>query len=216
MIDWADHHHVPSMLEAALEYALGGIALLPCHHPIEPSPPAGQPQAPGCSCQRRDCPAPAAHPLGTLAAADATAELGAVGSWWLDTPDANIATPAGLDVDVVEVCPPAAVDAVAAWLAANGIEPGPVLRAEDGRTRLLLPAGAGAADGDRVRVVADGELVLLPPSRLPDGRRVRWLAPPLYRLRLPDGAAVVRALAGLPAAGELAGAAARYVARGSR
>lgn len=180
-----------TLVEAALDYATRGIAVLPCHYPIEPASRIG-PWEEGCicSCGRLRCPAPALHPIGLVSAAEATAEAVDVVCWWAATPEANIATPTGIAIDVVEVHHPAAAVALVARLCELGVEPGPVIRAGRGCTQFVLAGGSTASaglrpDGDEVVVVPAGALVFLPPSRLIDGQRVTWVRPLPDTARLP-------------------------------
>jgi len=175
-------------LEVALDYAGHGIAVLPCHYPIELASQLGQPEEGRvCSCGRLRCPAPALHPIGLVTAADASTEAVDVVCWWAATPEANIATPAGAVVDVVEIHHPAPAVALLGRVLELGAEPGPVIRAGRGCTQFLVAAGSTVSgleppDGDEVVVVPAGSLVFLPLSRLSDGERVSWVR------RLPDAA----------------------------
>jgi hypothetical protein len=188
-----------TLLEAALDYASRGIAVLPCHHPVELAGQAGPWEAGRlCSCGRLRCPAPALHPIGLVTAADATVEAVDVVCWWAATPGANIATPAGVAVDVVEVHHPAPSVALVARLTELGVEPGPVIRAGRGCTQFLVAAGSTESapprpDDDEVVLVPAGSLLFLPPSRLADGQRVTWVR------RLPDAARLPPADRLLPA-----------------
>jgi hypothetical protein len=195
----------PSQLEAALDYASRGIAVLPCHYPIEPAGCIGPWQESRiCSCGRLRCPAPALHTLGLVTASDATAETVDVLCWWAATPQANLATPAGATVDVIEVHHPAPAVALVARVCQLGAEPGPVIRAGRGCTQFLVAAGSTASlassepDGDEVVIVPPGSLVFLPPSRLIDGQRLTWVRP------LPDAARLQPAERLLPALVEAA------------
>jgi hypothetical protein len=174
-------------LQAALDYASRGIAVLPCHHPVEPASHIGPWEAPRlCSCGRLRCPAPALHPVGL-----ATAEAVDIVCWWAATPQANIATPTGVAVDVVEVHHPAPAVALVARVAELGAEPGPVMRAGRGCTQFLVAAGSTGSvtarpDGDQVVLVSAGSLLFLPPSRLIDGQLVTWVRGLPQAARLPS------------------------------
>ncbi len=178
-------------LEVALDYAARGIAVLPCHYPIElvgQRAPAEEERV--CSCGLLHCPAPALHPIGLVTAADATTEAVDVVCWWVAAPEAGIATPAGAAIDVVEVHHPAPAVALLGRVSELGGTPGPVIRAGRGCTQFLVAAGStGAAlerpDGDEVVLVPAGSLVFLPPSRLIDGQRVNWARPLLDTPRPP-------------------------------
>jgi hypothetical protein len=180
-----------TILEVALDYAARGIAVLPCHHPVDLVGGTGTAlQAQVCSCGRLHCPAPALHPIGLVSAADATTEPVDIVCWWVAAPEAGIATPAGVSVDVVEVHHPAPAVALLGRVAELGGMPGPVIRAGRGCTQFLLAAGSTGAvreppDGDEVVLVPAGSLVFLPPSRLIDGQRLSWARPLPDAPRLP-------------------------------
>jgi len=187
-------------LEVALDYAGRGIAVLPCHYPIELVGQMGQPEEGRvCSCGRLRCPAPALHPIGLVTAADASTEAVDVVCWWAATPEANIATPAGAVVDVVEVHHSTPAVALVGRALELGAEPGPVIRAGRGCTQFLVAAGSAAsglasADGDEVVLVAEGSLVFLPLSRLIDGQRVSWVRNLPDMARLPPADRLLPAL----------------------
>ncbi|HZD02107.1 MAG TPA: bifunctional DNA primase/polymerase [Actinomycetes bacterium] len=201
----------PLQLQAALEYAARGIAVVPSHFPV-PADRAG-PQRPqgafACSCGRADCPTPARHPIWTTSVEDATLDAVSLAQWWVGMPDANVATPAGASFDLIEVCHPAPASQIACWLRKQGIGAGPLIGAGPTHHQFLVAAGAQGwshavtEHGGLMRLGRSGGLILLPPSRLGDGAACRWLRP-IGAAPLPDGARVYEALAGLPGAGELA------------
>jgi hypothetical protein len=201
----------PLQLQAALEYAAHGIAVIASHFPVPAG--AASPQQPSgalaCSCGRSDCPTPARHPIWTTAVEDATLNAVSLVQWWVGMPDANVATPAGASFDLIEVCHPAPTGQIIRWLAVQGIAVGPVVGAGQTHHQFLVAAGAEGwsfamtEHGGLVRLGRSGGLILLPPSRLVDGASGRWLRP-IGAAPLPDGARVYGALARLPGAGELA------------
>jgi hypothetical protein len=189
-------------MAAALEYAALGIAVVACHRPTRS---AGQPQPDTpplvCSCGEPGCPTPAEHPL--TSTSDATANLQRVVGYWSTQPLANVATPAGHSFDVLECHQVAAGEQLVTWLVERGIAPGPVIDLGDGRLRL--PVRASLADGPSPKTarhahcLPEGALVLLPPSRLVDGRAVTWLRPfNDNTILLPERDRLLDALAQLP------------------
>jgi hypothetical protein len=203
----------PPQLQAALEYAVHGIAVVASHFPIVTSvTDPGQPTGTlACSCGRADCPTPARHPIWTATAEDATVQAADLVGWWLGMPDANVATPAGASFDLIEVCHPAPTGRIVRWLAVQGIGCGPVIGAGPTHHQFLVATGAEGwsfimtGHGGLVRLGREGGLILLPPSRMVDGAAARWVrpvgvAPP------PDGERVYEALATLPGGRELASA----------
>jgi hypothetical protein len=165
-------------LAAAIEYAALGIAVIQSHWPTAPT---GQPHHTSslvvCSCGDADCPAPAAHPVTSID--DATVNIAQVIGRWSANPHANVATPAGISFDVLECRDNQTLNR----LAEQGIEPGPTIDLGDGRLRFpvraSLSAGprASATRHDTAWCLDAGTPVLLPPSRLVDGREITWLCP---------------------------------------
>ncbi len=195
----------PAPLDAAASYARAGIPVLPLHLPRQPH----DPQQPCATCRRLDCPALPSHPTGPLDQAAGARHLAHAARGWTDTPIADIATISGAAFDVVEVHGHLDADTVLGWLAGQLGTPGPVLAAGPGRLQLLAAPGCyqhDRYDGALAAVIylPAGALVLLPPSRLGDGQPVTWLRPLDPLAGLPDGAALFRALLGVPANRRLA------------
>jgi Bifunctional DNA primase/polymerase, N-terminal len=199
----------PPQLQAALEYAASGIAVVASHFPVpssdtDPSRPQGSLT---CSCREPDCRTPARHPVWTVTVEDATRDTVELVGWWLGVPDANVATPAGAGFDLIEVRHPAPTARIARWLAMQGIA-GPVICAGPGHHQFLVaPGGDGwrftmTEHGGLARLGGGGGLILLPPSRLVDGDACTWLRP--LGAPLPDGEVLWEALVRLPGGGQLA------------
>jgi hypothetical protein len=189
--------------EQAREWVAAGLRVLPCHWPV-PAP--GNRMAwtlPRCSCGRRACPTPATHPLDGLTAADATRSLLRAAAWWQRWPNANLAVPTDGPVDAVELRHPGPDGRILAWLDAQGVGAGPVVRLGVDRLVFLTARSAFApSPAGEVRYAGDGRLVLLPPSRLVSGGRAVWARSPGGPLPAPWP--LFRALANLPVAAELA------------
>ncbi len=66
-----------------------------------------------CSCGRRDCPAPGAHPLDFAPEVPAGATLDEASEAWAQFPGAALMLPVGRRFDVIEVAEPAGVRALA-------------------------------------------------------------------------------------------------------
>jgi hypothetical protein len=201
----------PTNVTAAQDAIRYGIAVLPSHYPIRPST-RRQPDRLACSCGIPDCPTPARHPIGTITSEQATCNLAQITGWWTAHPNANPATIAGRTFAVIQARYPGDPDHVAAWLDASDLEPGPVIVGGPGLLQFPARGAIAAAartsplpHGGGVDWLADGTLVLLPPSRLTSGSIVRWLRPFQDRtVLLPDGEALFRALTRLPNAHDLA------------
>jgi hypothetical protein len=196
---------LPTPLDAALGLADAGIPVVPAHYPVQVF---GQGLS-GCSCGSLSCAAPGAHPMGALQPRDATTDAGVLRYWW--GPGswrmANVATAAGVTVDVVELAYPDHPAEIAEWLRAHNAGDGPVIALDRDRTRFLGSAGrsrrptwARLAAGS-VRRLTHGQLVLLPPSRLPGGRELTWLTGPT--MPLPNGRRLLQVLKRLPPPEEL-------------
>jgi len=194
-------------LDAALDLAACGIPTLPAHIP---APILGQGLA-GCSCGRVACATPASHPMGKLGRRDASTDAQMLCYWWGAGGawrTANVATVAGHAVEVIELLDyPPHWSEIADWLAAHRAGNGPVLGVDQDTVRFLgSPRRSGRTRSTRlavgwVRRLARGELVLMPPSRLPGDGEVTWLTGP--HMPLPDGKQILEALTQLPPPEEL-------------
>jgi hypothetical protein len=192
----------------AREYAAAGLPVLACYWPVPAVGNGAGWASPRCSCGRRDCPTPAAHPLDGLTSADATRNPLRLAAWWQRWPKANLAVPTNGPVDAVELRHAGPDGHVLAWLDANGTPPGPVVRCGVDRLVFLTARSAtgtafAPSPAGEVRYAGDGRLVLLPPSRLPNGGRAGWARPPGAG-GLPAPWPLFCALANLPVAAELA------------
>jgi hypothetical protein len=190
-------------MAAAIEYAALGIAVVQSHWPTAPT---GEPYQDNpllvCSCGDTNCPTPAEHPVTSIG--DATVNIAQVIGRWSTNPLANVATSAGRSFDVLECRHSGAGEQLVTWLVERGIAPGPVIDLGDGRLRFpvrggqLPDAGLGAAHRPAHCLPASA-LVLLPPSRLVDGRDITWLQPFDERIALlPERDQLLELLAQLP------------------
>lgn len=138
------------LLNAARVYARAGWPVFPCE--------------PGTK-----------HPFaGSHGFKDASTDLETVGRWWTSAPDANIATPTGVVVDVLDVDVRKEGDGYRALhrLARAGLLKGAVAEAETrnaGRHYYYPVSGSScrAFRGHFLDVKAAGGYVLLPPSKVP-------------------------------------------------
>jgi hypothetical protein len=165
---------VTALLDAALEYAAAGLAVLPCHSPREG----------GCSCRRANCKELAKHPRTIDGLKSATCDEAQVREWWRRWPDANIGIATGaasglvaLDVDVEK----GGAGTLAALERAHGKLP---------RTAQVLTGGGGwhylfRHPGEDVRnsvgklgagldIRGDGGYVIAAPSIHVSGRPYKW------------------------------------------
>ncbi len=188
---------------AALAYPTCGLPILACHWPT----PTELPQF--CSCGALDCPTPARHPLGTLTPHDATRDLAQLARWWQATPAANPATLTDpTHLGVIELHHPANPDRIVQLLNLHTVDPCPVIAAP-GRLHLLVrpdPTAAApdptAASNGTLTSHAPGTL-LLPPSRLMSGQRLRWIRRLSHTTRLRPAASVLVQLRDVLATGAL-------------
>ncbi|HZD69977.1 MAG TPA: bifunctional DNA primase/polymerase [Actinomycetes bacterium] len=205
----------PSLVRSALSYPTRGLAVLPCHWPAPPNLPQF------CSCGDLECPQPARHPIGTLTTADATRDLGQLSRWWLAHPIANVGfTTDETRVGVLELHHGAPADDVLRLLNESLVDPGPVILAGPGRLQFLVtpddtspdhpatnieedPSDPALPDAAQATCLEPGTVVLLPPSRLMDGERLRWLRRLVTTTRLPDVGPLLDTLVRLADSGAL-------------
>jgi hypothetical protein len=201
-----------SKADAARFYTTLGVAVLPSHHPL---PLSGRNQHGrrlyACSCATPDCSGPACHPIGALTVDHATVNPDRIAAWWAATPNANILTPAGHMLDIIELHRPTLPEHVAAWLAAHDLDATPIIHGAPGQLHFPVRAGEPAparyAPLNRGGVFhrPPGTLILLPPSQRIDGHVTAWLWPFDERtVVLPDGEELFAALAQLPSDHDLA------------
>ncbi|MQA83125.1 MAG: DNA primase [Streptosporangiales bacterium] len=164
-----------------------------------------------CSCGRRQCPEPGAHPISPDWRDEATADPEAVAARRQRRPDAGILLATGLGVDVLDAPAMAGASVLDDLERKTGRPMAPVAVRED-RYLFFVDSRrveAGEAGGvapsvsrGRMRVRRDpftvlwhaaGSYVLLPPSLTPDGGRVFWLRRPAEEPR-PDPLVLVDAL----------------------
>ncbi|MBO0819790.1 MAG: bifunctional DNA primase/polymerase [Nocardiopsaceae bacterium] len=155
-----------------------------------------------CSCDRVGCPAPGAHPVSPTWQMQATVDAQTIGTWWETRPEANVILVTGRVFDVLEVPTPAG-QAALARMAAAGAETGPVAAVGADRTMFFVATRGAPADEEEwwscgldaspdfsaettaLRWHCRDSYVLAPPSRLREGRDVRWVREPAGR-PLPD------------------------------
>lgn len=158
----------------AIAYARRGWSVIPLHTP----------EGDGCSCGRRDCPAPGKHPRARWEAAmRERASEAQVIAWWHRWPDANIGVVTGpvSGLAVLDIDPRhdgrATVDALER---AHGRLPETLEVATGGGGSHLWFATGDAPIGSRVlgsglELKAEGGLVVVPPSRHRSGSRYAWV-----------------------------------------
>ncbi|MER7055298.1 bifunctional DNA primase/polymerase [Streptomyces sp. NPDC000351] len=143
-----------------------------------------------CSCGRRDCPAPGAHPLDLAPEVPAGATLDEAGEAWAQVPGAAAMLPVGRSFDVIEVAEPAGLRALAR-LERMGLPLGPVTATPQGRAHFFVAPGA-AAELPRLlyrlgwddpsaldlRGLGPGTYITAPPCDRGGLGPVRWLRPP--------------------------------------
>ncbi|MBC9723561.1 bifunctional DNA primase/polymerase [Streptomyces sp. TRM68367] len=105
--------------------------------------PGARASAGACSCGRRDCRAPGAHPLDFAPEIPAGATLDEVTAAWSEVPGAALMLPVGRAFDVIEVAEPAG-RLVLARLERMGLPLGPVTATPEGRAHFFVAPGAAA------------------------------------------------------------------------
>ncbi len=148
-----------SLPEWALEYARGGIPVLPLAGKL-PRIPKRQ---------------------GGRGVHDATTDLDQIRQWWRRWPQANIGLRCGIQFDVIDIDGPQGLHALQQLLAQRAQEPigGPRVRTGSGGWHIYVtPTGLPDKIGvlPHVDYRAADRYVVAPPSRHPDtGRRYRWI-----------------------------------------
>ncbi|MDG9724034.1 bifunctional DNA primase/polymerase [Streptomyces sp. DH41] len=152
--------------------------------------PGARAAAGACSCGRRDCPAPGAHPLDLAPEVPSGATLDEAGEAWAQVPGAAAMLPVGRSFDVIEVAESAGLRALAR-LERMGIPLGPVTATPQGRAHFFVAPGA-AAELPRLlyrlgwddpsaldlRGLGPGTYITAPPCDRGGLGPVRWLRPP--------------------------------------
>ncbi|MEV5429423.1 bifunctional DNA primase/polymerase [Streptomyces sp. NPDC052701] len=152
--------------------------------------PGARAEAGACSCGRRDCRSPGAHPLGFAPEVPAGATLDEVTEAWGAFPGAAVMLPVGRAFDVIEVAEPAGRLALVR-LERMGLPLGPVAATPDGRAHFFVAPGSAAglpgllyrmgwddpASLD-LRGLGPGTYITAPPSDRGGLGPVRWLRSP--------------------------------------
>ncbi|MDN0199693.1 bifunctional DNA primase/polymerase [Streptomyces sp. S.PNR 29] len=152
--------------------------------------PGARAAAGACSCGRRDCRAPGAHPLGFASRIPAGATLDQVTEAWGEVPGASVMLPVGRTFDVIEVAEPAGRRALTR-LERMGLPLGPVTVTPQGRVHFFVAPGAAAGlpellyrmgwdDPSALDLhgLGPGTYITAPPSDRGGLGPVRWLRPP--------------------------------------
>ncbi|RJQ74155.1 MAG: DUF3987 domain-containing protein [Desulfobacteraceae bacterium] len=165
-------------LEAALQYAKLGWAILPVH---------GVTKEGGCGCGNDTCSSPGKHPLEVLVrhgVHDASADPAKLREWWYTHPQANIGVATGkrsgffaLDVDL-----PDGEDSLRRLEEQNGPLPATVeqITGKGGRHLLFkLPAGAEIKNsasklGHNLDIRGEGGYIVVAPSHHASGKAYAW------------------------------------------
>ncbi|MFF7902373.1 bifunctional DNA primase/polymerase [Streptomyces sp. NPDC088817] len=143
-----------------------------------------------CSCGRRVCPAPGAHPLDFAPGIPAGTTLDEATRAWRELPGAAVMLAVGRAFDVIEVAEPAGRRALAR-LERMGLPLGPVTATPDGRAQFFVAPGAAAElpallyrlgwddpGSLDLRGLGPGTFLTAPPSDRGGRGPVRWLRPP--------------------------------------
>ncbi|GGL97120.1 DNA primase [Streptomyces fumigatiscleroticus] len=152
--------------------------------------PGARAAAGACSCGRRDCPAPGAHPLDFAATIPAGSTLDEVSEAWSEFPGASAMLPVGRTFDAIEVAESAGLRALAR-LERMGLPLGPVTASPEGRAHFFVAPGAAAELPELLyrmgwddpcsldlRGLGPGTYLTAPPSDRGGLGPVRWLRPP--------------------------------------
>jgi hypothetical protein len=142
-----------------------------------------------CSCGKRDCDAPGAHPLDFAPAVPAGATLDEATEAWAEVPGAAVMLPVGRAFDVIEVAEPAGRRALIR-LERMGLPLGPVTATPDGRAHFFVAPGSAAELPELLyrmawddtaldlHALGPGAHITAPPSDRGGLGPVRWLRSP--------------------------------------
>ena len=160
------------ILAAALAYAKTGFRVFPLHSPDGSGV---------CSCGIKNCRNVGKHPRTRHGFKDATADAQQITRWWQRWPEANIGTPTGQGLVVLDIDPRnGGMESIAKLTEEH--EPLPETRQqatggdgyhfffEDARS---IKSSPGLRPG--VDLKAEGGYIVLPPSRHASGNRYYWL-----------------------------------------
>jgi hypothetical protein len=161
---------LPSLLDAALEYAARGWPVFPLHGI----------RGGTCTCGKPTCGSRGKHPRTEHGKDDATTDVTRIRAWWQRWPDANVGglTGEASGVIALDVDPPEGEDSLAGLLNGRSLPPTPISITGRGRHFLLAHAGrsianrAGLLPGLDVR--GDGGYIVLPPSIHESGTAYVW------------------------------------------
>jgi hypothetical protein len=152
-----------TLLDAALEMAAAGWAVIPLHSPVDGA----------CDCRKPDCPSPGKHPRTKNGLSDATTAAEQIRRWWAMWPGANIGAvvPDGyvvVDVDVADIATAFGAD-----------ELPPTATSRTGRGwhyiyRTQMPVGPKVGVRAHVDLRGPGSYVVVAPSRHANGRQYEW------------------------------------------
>ncbi len=167
------------LLDAALEMAAKGIAILPCHTP----------DCEGrCSCRRADCRSVGKHPRTPDGLTSATTDIELIRGWWSRWPQANLGARTGRDSAVfvldVDAAGFDALDELAAsrgarnwcpdtWTVRTGNLGAHLYFRHSGSDVKVRTTAGVIAPGVDVR--GDGGYAVLPPSQHASRRRYAWV-----------------------------------------
>jgi hypothetical protein len=163
------------ILEAVLDYARRGWAVLPLTTPTEGH----------CSCRKDDCGKAGKHPRTRSGVNDATTSESVIGRWWSKWPDANVGIATGplsglvvLDLDERDGRSGSA--SLATLEREHGAIPS-TLACSTGTGRHLYFCHPGSLIGNRVGSIgigldvrSEGGYVVAPPSLHANGQIYRW------------------------------------------
>src|SRR5215217_2939622 len=158
-------------LDAALDAAKKGYRIFPAHNPI-----FRDSGTVACSCGRPKCKEVGKHPRISGWQQSATTDEYQIREWWRDHPDANIATPTGDGLIVLDED----TEDAAAEAERRGYEQGPVVKTGRGRQRHFRPRDGAKyknSAGDLypgLDVRGKGGLVILPGSTHHSGKSYEW------------------------------------------
>ena len=152
-----------TLLDAALEMAAAGWAVIPLHTPVDGA----------CDCRKPDCPSPGKHPRTRNGLSDATTDADQIRRWWSLWPQANIGAGVPDGYVVVDVD----VDDLATVFAADEMPQTATSRTGRGSHhvyRTPVPVRPKVAVREHVDLRGLGSYIVVAPSRHANGRQYEW------------------------------------------
>lgn len=163
---------VPSILNAALEYAQAGLKVIPIHGI----------KSGVCTCSKgKDCKHPGKHPMTSNGLKDGTTNSKQIKRWFTDEPNANVAIVTGDGLVVIDIDKDAGGIPVFKKLeeVLGKLPKKAVVQTGGGGFHVYLKTekeirNSSGKLGQGIDVRGDGGYIIAPPSMHVSGKRYKW------------------------------------------